>query len=111
MIARHTLALLQSHAGRRRTFERSQYVHSDQLLTLMTGLLLTILAVIAPLALGGDRAVAAGAAWCLKSSNGGGGGCAYHTFDQCQASRAGGSSYCVPNPYPSSPSGTDRRRR
>jgi Protein of unknown function (DUF3551) len=76
---------------------------------------ITVLAIVllsfAALALGADRAAAAGAAWCLRSGDSGGGGCTYHTFEQCQASRAGGSSHCSPNPYPSNPSGGDRARR
>jgi hypothetical protein len=86
-------------------------VLSDRRLASMIGLLIAVLAALAPLALGADRAAAAGAAWCLRSGDSGGGGCSYHTFEQCQASRAGGSSHCVPNPYPSSPSGGDRPRR
>ena len=84
---------------------------SNQGLASAIGMLATILAAIAPLMLGADRAVAAGAAWCLRSGDSGGGGCAFHTFEQCQASRAGGSSHCVPNPFPSNPSGGDRGRR
>ena len=77
----------------------------------VTGILVTGLAALALLALGGDRAAAAGAAWCLKGGESGAGGCSYHTFEQCQASRAGGSTFCSPNPFPSNPSGAERTRR
>ena len=61
-------------------------------------LLLTVLAM---LALGGGRAAAQERAWCLNETASDGGGainCGFHTFAQCQASRPGGSSHCVPNP-------------
>jgi len=84
---------------------------SNHLLPAVTGILVAVLAAIAPLAAGGDRAAAAGAAWCLRGGESGAGGCSYYTFEQCQASRAGGSSFCTPNPFPSNPSGGERTRR
>jgi hypothetical protein len=63
---------------------------------LMSKTNLLVLACAAGLALGVGPAAAQGA-WCLRTSNGSG-GCGYHTFEQCQASRAGGSSHCAQNP-------------
>jgi hypothetical protein len=63
--------------------------------------LVTILAAIGALSLGGDRATAQTRPWCLFETAGDGGGainCGFHTFEQCQASRAGGSSHCGQNP-------------
>ena len=63
--------------------------------------LVTILAAIGALSLGGDRAAAQTRPWCLFETAGDGGGainCGFHTFEQCQASRAGGSSHCGQNP-------------
>jgi Protein of unknown function (DUF3551) len=57
---------------------------------------LIVLACGAALAVGIGAAAAQGS-WCLRVSNGSG-GCGYSSFEQCQASRAGGSSHCVPNP-------------
>ena len=49
-------------------------------------------------AIDADRSVARAAAWCLVSSGGGGRDCGFYTFEQCLASRAGGSSHCEQNP-------------
>jgi Protein of unknown function (DUF3551) len=59
-------------------------------------ILLALIAVTA-LALDGDRKPAQGAAWCLVGGDSGR-SCGYYTFEQCQASRAGGSTHCVQNP-------------
>jgi Protein of unknown function (DUF3551) len=60
-----------------------------------------VLAVAAILLTGIGPGVAQQASWCLYETAGDGGGainCGFHTFAQCQASRPGGSSHCVPNP-------------
>jgi uncharacterized protein DUF3551 len=68
----------------------------------MTNARVIVLAGAAVLAVGVGPAAAQGA-WCLRTGDGPG-GCGYHTFEQCQASRAGGSSHCVQNPnYTGSP--------
>jgi Protein of unknown function (DUF3551) len=73
-------------------------------------MLAIVSATFAALAIDADLSCAQAAAWCLRSGDGGG-GCGYHTFEQCQASRAGGSSHCVPNPNePSNAAGSQRRR-
>ena len=63
----------------------------------MTRIILIALAAVAALALETDRNSAQGAAWCLVGGNSGR-SCGYYTFEQCLASRAGGSTQCVPNP-------------
>jgi uncharacterized protein DUF3551 len=53
------------------------------------------------LSTGIGSSVAQQGSWCLYETAGDGGGainCGFHTFAQCQASRPGGSSHCVPNP-------------
>ena len=62
----------------------------------MTKTSLIVLACAAALAIGIHPATAQ-APWCLITSDGPG-GCSYYTFEQCLASRAGGSSHCGPNP-------------
>ena len=55
--------------------------------------LVTVLAAIVAVSLCGDRAAAQTRPWCLFETAGDGGGsvnCGFHTFQQCQASRAGG---------------------
>ena len=70
------------------------------------------LTAVAPLALGADCAVAQGQAWCLFGGDSGAGSCGYYTFEQCLASRAGGSSFCAPNPnYPGNRPDTNRPTR
>ena len=86
-------------------------IASTRLLPALTGIVVIALAAFAPLAAGGGRALADGAAWCLRGGESGASSCGYHTFEQCQASRAGGSTFCTPNPFQSSPSAGDRRRR
>lgn len=81
---------------------------------MMTKAALIVLACVVVLATGVAPA-AAQAQWCLFTSNGSG-GCGYHTFEQCQASRAGGSSHCAPNPAytgnrPASDGSVSRRER
>jgi hypothetical protein len=76
----------------------------------MTKVLVIALTAVAALATGADRAVAQGQAWCLI------GGdsvrrCSFYTFEQCLASRAGGTSHCSPNPYPSNRSDANRPTR
>ena len=55
-----------------------------------------VLATVAKLATSADHASAQGHAWCLidelKRK------CGFYTFEQCMASRAGGSSHCEQNP-------------
>jgi hypothetical protein len=77
---------------------------------ILSVLILSVLAT--GLTIGAEPAAAQGAAWCLRTSNNSGGGCSYHTFEQCLASRAGGSSHCVQNPnYAGSSSGRAQPRR
>ena len=77
----------------------------------MTKILVILLAAVAVLAIDADRAAAQGAAWCLIGGNSGR-SCGYYTFEQCLASRAGGSSQCVPNPnYQGNRSDADRPTR
>jgi hypothetical protein len=63
----------------------------------MTKILVIALTAVAVWATGDDRAVAQGQAWCLIGGNSVH-RCGYYTFEQCLASRAGGSSHCAPNP-------------
>jgi Protein of unknown function (DUF3551) len=71
----------------------------------------------------GRPADAQARSWCLYETASDGGGainCGFHSFAQCQASRPGGSSHCVPNPAASAAdrlstdgsqtSGRERRR-
>ena len=60
----------------------------------MTKALTIVLAAAAVLAIEADRTPAEGAAWCLVGSGGSGRDCGFYTFEQCLASRAGGSSHC-----------------
>jgi Protein of unknown function (DUF3551) len=63
--------------------------------------LMIALALAAMPAMAGGRAAAQERAWCLYETASDGGGainCGFHSFGQCQASRPGGSSHCVPNP-------------
>jgi hypothetical protein len=77
----------------------------------MTKVLAIVLAAAAVLAIGADRAAAQGAAWCLIGGDSGR-SCGYYTFEQCLASRAGGSTQCVPNPnYQGDRSDTNRPTR
>ncbi len=62
----------------------------------MARVLTFVLAYVAALVIGIDPAVAQGQAWCLISS-GPPTRCSFYTFEQCLASRAGGSSHCSPN--------------
>lgn len=52
--------------------------------------------------------------WCLDEPGAGVVNCGFHTFAQCQASRPGGSTFCVQNPAASSiagpSSGRERRK-
>jgi hypothetical protein len=60
-----------------------------------------VLANIAVLAIGAGSASAQPRPWCFNDTSSLSGGpinCGFYTFDQCMASRAGGSSHCVPNP-------------
>ena len=57
--------------------------------------LMIVLATVAALAIEADRTFAHAAAWCLVGQ---GRDCGYYTFEQCLASRAGGSSHCEQNP-------------
>ena len=83
----------------------------------MTKALMIVPVTVAMLALGGDYAAAEGA-WCFREPGAGVRNCGFHSFAQCRASWAGGSSYCAPNPAfagnrsssGSRPSGRDRRR-
>jgi Protein of unknown function (DUF3551) len=77
----------------------------------ITGAYVVLLVLTVGLTIGVDRAAAQGAAWCLRAGDSSGGGCAYHTFEQCLASRAGGSSHCVQNPNYSGPSSVRPRPR
>ena len=56
-----------------------------------------LLVSVAALAIEADLASAHAAAWCLVGGDSGR-HCAYHTFEQCLASRAGGASFCEQNP-------------
>jgi uncharacterized protein DUF3551 len=67
----------------------------------MTSALVIASAFAAAMAIGSDRAAAQSRSWCLYETASDGGGainCGFHSFAQCQASRPGGSSHCVPNP-------------
>ena len=64
----------------------------------MSKVRLIFLASVVAIVIDADRTAAQGAAWCLVSSAGGGRSCGYYTFEQCLASRAGGSSHCEQNP-------------
>jgi uncharacterized protein DUF3551 len=61
----------------------------------MAGILLLALAAVA-LAIDADRNPVHGAAWCLVGGDSGR-SCGYHTYEQCMASRAGGTSHCTQN--------------
>ncbi len=59
------------------------------------------LAYVAVAALSPGCASAQARAWCFNDTSSLSGGpinCGFHTFEQCQAARAGGSSHCAPNP-------------
>jgi hypothetical protein len=73
----------------------------------MTKVLVIVLAV-AALAIDTDRADAQG--WCLN--DGDWRSCGYSTLQECLASRAGGSSHCVPGNPPDAfrPTRSQRRR-
>ena len=64
----------------------------------MTKALIIAPAIVAMLALDGDHVASAQSPWCLDEPGAGLFTCSYQTFAQCQASRAGGSTYCVANP-------------
>jgi hypothetical protein len=75
-----------------------------------------VLASVAVAAIDADRSEARAGAFCLVSSGGGGRDCGFYTFEQCLASRAGGSSHCEQNPnFRGNPAGdrppTRTRRR
>jgi Protein of unknown function (DUF3551) len=56
---------------------------------------------VAVLAFGASAASAQTRAWCFNDTSSLSGGpvnCGFHTYEQCMAARAGGSSHCVPNP-------------
>jgi Protein of unknown function (DUF3551) len=75
----------------------------------MTKVLAIVLAALPVLAINTDRTAAQGAAWCLIDESKR--KCGYHTFEQCLASRAGGSSHCAQNPnFPGNRSDASRRR-
>ena len=63
----------------------------------MARFIVIALAAIAALAAGPHRAAAQGQAWCLVGGNSGR-SCGFYTFEQCLASRAGGTSHCTQNP-------------
>jgi hypothetical protein len=77
--------------------------------------LMIVLASVAVAAIDADRSAARAGAFCLVSSGGGGRDCGFYTFEQCLASRAGGSSHCEQNPNfrsnPVDPSRTTRTQR
>ena len=54
-----------------------------------------VLACVAALAASVERAAAQGQSWCLIDESKR--KCGFHTFEQCLASRAGGSSHCEQN--------------
>jgi hypothetical protein len=65
----------------------------------MAGMMISVL--LTALTFGASEAVAQTRPWCLVETASDGGGsinCGFHTFEQCQASRPGGSSHCSPNP-------------
>ena len=67
----------------------------------MTNAILIVLTFVAVLAAGTGPAAAQARPWCFydtSSTSGGPINCGFHSFEQCQAARAGGSSHCVPNP-------------
>jgi hypothetical protein len=77
----------------------------------MTKVSVVVLASVAALAIDADRTSAQGAAWCLVGGNSGR-SCGYYTFEQCLASRAGGTSHCIQNPnFPGSASDANRPTR
>jgi hypothetical protein len=79
----------------------------------MIKVLMTILAIVAMLVIGGDYAAAEGA-WCFREPGAGVRNCGFHSFAQCRASWAGGSNYCAPNPAFAgrlAPGGAERRVR
>jgi Protein of unknown function (DUF3551) len=55
-------------------------------------------AIVAMLTLGGGTYAAAEGTWCFREPGAGVRNCGFHSFAQCRASWAGGSSYCAPNP-------------
>ncbi len=70
-----------------------------------------VLAYLAALTVGADRAAAQERAWCLimpgLATN-----CIYYTLEQCLASRIGSSTYCGQNPnYGGTPSNLPARER
>jgi hypothetical protein len=75
----------------------------------MTKVLVPVLAV-AALAIDVDRSAAQGQGWCLN--DGDWRRCGFSTLEQCLASRAGGSSHCVPGNPPNAfqPTRSQRRR-
>jgi hypothetical protein len=77
----------------------------------MTKALMIALASIAVVAIDADRTAVRAGAWCLVSSGGGGRDCGFYTFEQCLASRAGGSSHCEQNPNFSGNAVTRPQRR
>ncbi len=67
----------------------------------MTNAIVIVLTYVAVLAAGTGPAAAQARPWCFydtSSTSGGPINCGFHSFEQCQAARAGGSSHCVPNP-------------
>jgi hypothetical protein len=75
----------------------------------MTKVLAIVLAV-AAFAVDANRTAAQGQGWCLN--DGDRHRCGFSTLEQCLASRAGGSSHCVPGnpPDPIRPTRSQRRR-
>jgi Protein of unknown function (DUF3551) len=60
-----------------------------------------VLTHVAVLAIGASSATAQPRAWCFNDTSSISGGpinCGFHSFEQCMAARAGGSSHCVLNP-------------
>jgi hypothetical protein len=77
----------------------------------MTKGLVTVVAFMAAIAIDAHQTGARGAAWCLVTSGGGGRSCSFYTFEQCLASRAGGSSHCEQNPNFRTPAEAPRSTR
>jgi hypothetical protein len=53
----------------------------------------------------------AGGSWCANYGTGPGMNCGFYSFQQCMATISGNGGFCQPNPFSTSGSARDSRRR